>query len=48
MSYFSLKTNYRGIHINNRIVAIMGPGGVGKSCLALQYLQKLYLEEYDP
>eukprot|EP01080_Neovahlkampfia_damariscottae_P010892 gene10892-3596_t len=29
-------------------VAVIGGGGVGKSCLTVQYVQNTFLEEYDP
>merc|ERR1712226_1453502 len=29
-------------------IAIVGPGGVGKSALALQYVQQLFVDTYDP
>lgn len=29
-------------------VAVCGTGGVGKSCLTVQYVQNTFLEEYDP
>jgi len=28
--------------------AVVGEGGVGKSCLTIQFVQHIFLEEYDP
>lgn len=29
-------------------LAVVGEGGVGKSALSLQYVQELFIDDYDP
>eukprot|EP01128_Nolandella_sp_AFSM9_P004016 TRINITY_DN176_c0_g1_i3.p1 TRINITY_DN176_c0_g1~~TRINITY_DN176_c0_g1_i3.p1 ORF type:complete len:180 (-),score=41.85 TRINITY_DN176_c0_g1_i3:557-1063(-) len=29
-------------------VVLVGPGGVGKSCLAIQYISQKFVDDYDP
>ena len=29
-------------------IAVVGEGGVGKSALSLQYVQELFIDNYDP
>jgi len=38
----------KSIGSNEFKMVILGAGGVGKSCLVLQYIQNFFAEEYDP
>ena len=38
----------KGIDFNTHKVIILGPGGVGKSALTLQFMYGDFVEEYDP
>jgi len=35
-------------HVNTYRVVLIGEGGVGKSCLTIQFISEKFVEEYDP
>ena len=34
--------------VENHKLVVVGGGGVGKSALTIQFIQRLYVEDYDP